>query len=69
VRNVRYAAIAQDMLAMNNPETGREKWLTWNNIPRVHRILILNEAEATHDLNLVNLAMRIEVFFEFLFGD
>lgn len=39
--------------------------LTWYDIARIHRILILDEAEAIHELNLGDLtrAMSVEVVF------
>jgi len=45
--------------------------LTRNNISRVHRVFVLDEAEAIHDLDLCNFgrAMRAEVIFDVLLGD
>lgn len=44
--------------------------LTWYNIPRIHCILVLDEAKAIHEFDLRDLAraMAIEVIFNILFG-
>lgn len=54
-----------------NRKKRRKSKLTWNNIPGIHRILVFDEAEAVHELDLGNLtrAMAAKVFFDFLFGD
>ena len=45
-------------------------WLTWHHIARIHRILVLDKAEAIHELNLRNLAgaMAVEVVFNIGLG-
>jgi hypothetical protein len=44
---------------------------TWDYIPSIHGIFILDEAKATHQLDLRNLAraMTAEMFFDILLGD
>lgn len=48
-----------------------KKKLTWNDVPGIHGILILDEAEAVHEFDLRDLtrAMGAKVFFDVLFGD
>lgn len=57
-------------LAKSSKNRHYERGLTWNNITRVHRILVLNEAEATHELDLSDLAsaMAVKVLFDVLLG-
>ena len=45
--------------------------LTWNHILCVKRILILEKAEAIHELDFLDgsTAMCTKVFFDVLFGD
>jgi hypothetical protein len=45
---------------------------TWDNVSSIHRIIVFNEAESTHELDLRDLTramMSVEVIFDFLFGD
>lgn len=56
-------------LALSVKDIDRAK-LTWNNIASIHSILILNEAEAVHELNLCDLAssMSLEVSLNICLG-
>jgi hypothetical protein len=49
----------------------RAQKLTWNNIARIHRILVLNKAEAVHELDLGDFsgAMGRKVAFNVGLGD
>ena len=45
--------------------------LTWNNVLRIQRVLVLKEAEAIHELDLCNVsgAMALKVLLNIFFGD
>ena len=47
-----------------------EDRLTWNDVARIHGILVLDEAKAIHELDLDNLtgAMGREVCLDIIFG-
>jgi hypothetical protein len=47
-----------------------ESLLTWDNVPRVHRIFIFDETKPIHELNLGDFAssMCAEVLFDILLG-
>ena len=46
-------------------------WHTWNNVPSIHCIFILNETKAIHQFDLCDLAgaMGAEIVFDILFSN